>query len=457
MIRFGTAGIRGPVATSVTPEAVASIARAAATEGDTWVLGRDGRLTGDALVDAAAAGLASGGANVTRLGILPTPALAFASQGGYGLMVTASHNPPTDNGVKLFVDGREFDTSMEERVEGHIEAETPPVRWDAWGRSESQSVCSVYQQAIEQYLNPGGQESSYNVSVVLDPGCGTAGLVAPSILREAGASVRTLNGTVDGAFPARPSKPTPETIGTLRDFVASGPADIGFAFDGDADRLVVVDESGDVVHEDTILAIMAEHYVTRSEAPDPVVVTTPNASNRIDDRVAAVGGRTVRTPLGQLRGGMQGVVESGGSGTDVVFAAEPWKHIHPAFGGWIDGIVSAGVLTMLIGDTTLRDLRDPIKELPYRKRSVDCPDATKSTVMSTLSEELPAAFPEGDIDTAYGLRMTFSANEWALVRPSGTEPKIRLYVESPEATDLARELEDMIREAVDRHASNISK
>lgn len=451
MITFGTAGIRGPVK-AITPELVASIGRAAAAEGTEFVVARDGRETGDALVEAVSAGLASGGADVVRLGTIPTPALAFASRGRHGIMITASHNPPADNGVKLFADGREFDLDTEARIEDRLADGTEPVAWDTWGRLGATSTLRAYEHALSAYLDTIQTSSDTSVSIVVDAGTGTAGLVAPTVLRRLGASVRTLNGSADGAFPARPSKPTTETIGTLRRFVANGPADIGFAFDGDADRLVLVDERGDVVHEDTVLAILAESYVRRAETPDPVVVTTPNASNRIDERVEAVGGRIVRTPLGQLQDGIARIYREAEEETDVVFAAEPWKHIHPSFGSWIDGILSAGVLTVLIEQTGLRELRDPIDELPYRKRSIECPDPVKARAMEDIETSLPDAFPEGKIDTAAGMRISFGSREWVLVRPSGTEPKIRIYVESSRADALADEVETYVRAAIDRHS-----
>src|SRR5699024_6814680 len=167
-------------------------------------------------------------------------------------------------------------------------------------------------------------------------------------------------------------KPTPETLGDLQEFLADDDADLGIAHDGDADRIVVLDGQGDIVHEDTIVAMLAEHYVRESDAEDPVVVTTPNASSRIDERVAAAGGRVERVRLGALHEGI--AAARAASEARVVFAAEPWKHIHLGFGPWIDGVASAAVLARLIADSGLDALREPITELPYRKASVECPD-----------------------------------------------------------------------------------
>lgn len=443
MLRFGTAGIRGSVRDAITPEAVARIGRAAAIEGDEFAVARDGRETGSALLDAAVAGLKSGGASIERLGRLPTPALAYASRGRCGLMVTASHNPPGDNGIKLFRNGREFDSAAERRIEAALDDSVLPRAWDQWGTADSRSILPAYRRAVHRYVQGFGTDPT-DVSIVLDCGAGTAGAAAPDILRQGGASVRTLNGTIDGTFPARPSKPTIDTIGTLRRFVAAGPADLGIAFDGDADRLVVVDGAGEVVHEDTILAILAERYVRRAACADPVVITTPNASDRIDERVRAAGGRVERTALGQLHDGIDRIASADDPDMEIVFAAEPWKHIHSAFGGWIDGIVSAAILPRLIAETALRELRAPIRERPYLKGSVQCPGDLKRQAMERLEEVLRQEFPHERCCTEYGIRLVLEEDGWLLVRPSGTEPKIRFYVESEHAEALVARLEELV-------------
>lgn len=448
MLRFGTAGIRGPVDETVTPAAMVAIGLAAAEPRTDVALGRDGRETGAVLADALAAGLASGGATVERLGVLPTPALAFASQERRGAMITASHNPPADNGVKFFVDGRALQQTEERRIEQRLEAGPNPQSWEQWSEVRTGSIVGSYQRAVAAYLEPFGAVPS-DLSIVVDCGCGTASLVAPGLLRDLGATVRTLNATIDGTFPARASKPTAATLGTLRSFVSDGPADLGLAFDGDADRLVVVDSDGAVVHEDTIVAILAEQYLRSARCEDPVVVTTPNASERIDDRVQRVGGRTERVPLGRLHEGVAAVLDEREE-TDVVFAAEPWKHMHPRFGGWIDGLVSAGLLAKLVAASGLDELRAPVRELPYLKDSVRCPDGEKADVMAGLEEMLPSEFPDATVDTEYGIRLGLSTEGWVLVRPSGTEPKIRLYVEAEAAETIRSQVKAAIAAAVDR-------
>ena len=480
---FGTAGIRGSVEERVTPELALAVGRAVAAEiraetgtvheetgtvheetGPTEVVvARDGRVTGPAVAAATEAGLASGGVTVLRAGRLPTPGLAHASQGRYGVMLTASHNPPEDNGIKLFRDGVEFGDDLEAAVEARVADGTASVEWDEWTESERVDTLDRYLDSVTSYARRFGAELD-GLRIAVDCGNGMAAPATPTVLRELGATVVTLNGNVDGHFPGRGSKPTPETLRDLRSFVADANEGVaepgrdgadGFAFgighDGDADRIVVVDADGDVVHEDTVLAILAELYTRESDAGDPVVVTTPNASGRIDERVREAGGRVERVRLGALHEGIAAVraATDGDADTSVAFAAEPWKHVHTSFGGWIDGVCSAAVIGRIVADEGLSALREPVTERPYRKVSVECPDERKEPTMARLETVLPEAFPDATVDTDHGVRLEFPDASWTLVRPSGTEAYVRVYAESDDVDELIGEVRDVVEDAVD--------
>jgi len=445
---FGTAGIRGDVVSKVTPELALRVGQAVGRDGEAFALGYDGRVTSPALADAMAAGLQSAGARVVRLGRVPTPALAYASRGRHGVMITASHNPPTDNGIKVFTDGTEYGDDAEERIERRVDDEVGPAVWSDWADAESVDSLADYRAAVAAYAESLGADPS-GLTVAVDCGNGMGGVATPQVLGTLGADVLATEANVDGFFPGRESKPTPETLADFRRFVADSDADFGFGHDGDADRIVVVDRDGEVIHEDTVLAMLAEHYTRAATASDPVVVTTPNASGRIDERVAAAGGRVERIHLGSLHVGIANARESGGDETEVVFAAEPWKHIHTAFGGWIDGVASAAVLTRLFAAEGVADRRAAISERPYEKVSVDCPDDAKPAVMTRLESALPAAFPDADVATEYGVRLSFSDGSWTLVRPSGTEPYVRVYAESDDIDALVAETTDAVEDAVE--------
>ncbi|WP_222918310.1 phosphomannomutase [Natrinema sp. SYSU A 869] len=497
MTLFGTAGIRGPVE-DVSPSLALSVGQAAGEPGETVVVGRDGRETGPALAAAMEAGLESAGADVRRVGQVPTPALAFASQGRRGVMLTASHNPPEDNGIKLFADGVEYDSDAERIIDDRVASDDSRLaRWDQWGDAEGLSVLDQYWSAVETYVREqfGGQtqdgeqssasEPLEGLRIAVDCGNGVGALATPQILERLGGTVVAVNASVDGHFPGRGSKPTPETLSEFTDFLAEGSEarralnhassaerssadrraaeprdggetasvdfDLGLAHDGDADRLVVLGPDGEIIHEDTVLAVVAAHYTAASDVGDPVVVTTPNASARIDERVRAAGGRVERVRLGALHEGVARERAAGTDDTEIVFAAEPWKHIHTAFGGWIDGVASAAVVAALVADAGATDrLREPVTERPYRKVSVECPDAAKVDTMAALETDLPETFPDATVNTDYGVRLEFEDASWLLVRPSGTEPYVRLYAESESVDELVAEARTVIETAVER-------
>ena len=523
---FGTAGIRGPVRETVTPRLAMNVGHAVASHADnatTVVVGRDGRTSGEGLAAAVTAGLLAGGCDVRRVGQVPTPALAHASRGRRGVMLTASHNPPADNGIKLFVDGTEYSETAEREIERLVDASPTPAAWDAWGGAEAADTLPAYRDAVADYarrvplfaptadattphptsgtaelpdsdatptddpslpIDTVAVEPADGLRVAVDCGNGVSGVATPQVLRSLGATVVTLNANVDGRFPGRESKPTAESLADLRAFVADDGADVGIGHDGDGDRIVLVDGDGDLVHEDTVVAMLAEAYTravvrttpdtgvaasdteaTASDTEDggaaeagttdttasdrttrPTVVTTPNASDRIDERVEAAGGRVERVALGYLHDGVHAVREAGGR---VAFAAEPWKHVHTRFGPWIDGVASAAVLARLVARHGLAALRDPVTERPYRKESLACPDDAKRDAMDRLATTLPDAFPDATVETEYGVRLSFSDGSWLLVRPSGTEPYLRVYAESDSVDTLVNEASDVVRDAVE--------
>jgi phosphomannomutase len=363
-------------------------------------------------------------------------------------MITASHNPSPDNGIKFFVDGVEYTTADEERIEERIDADPGPAPWDEWGRRTNEEPLSAYRDAVVEYASEHGA-SLDGMTIVVDAGNGVAALGTPSVLRRLGATVHTLHANVDGHFPGRPSKPSPDNITDLTQYVREREAvDLGVAHDGDGDRIVVVDSDGSIIHEDTILAVLSSHFVEQSDAEDPVVMTTPNVSGRVDEQVRAAGGRVERTALGLLHEGIA-EVEAEGEETAVAFAGEPWKCIHPELGIWTDGIATAALLARLIAAEGLDTLLEPVTERPLEKNPVDCPEEAKADAMDRLETALPEQFPDGDVSLEYGVRIELPDASWFLVRPSGTEPYIRVYAESDDAKGLLEDVRETVKEAVE--------
>lgn len=423
MALFGTAGIRGPLS-KVSPELCMNVGMALATylgNDGKVVVARDGRVTGQMLFHALTSGIMAGGVDVLDAGSLPTPLLAFASYNYVvdgGVMLTASHNPASDNGIKLFTpEGSEFDLTTETQIEELVgDTSFNLARWDEIGTLRT--LDTVIEEYIDYLL--GFVEMERELRVVVDCANGVGALVAPRVLQRMGCKVITTNSQLDGFFPGRPAEPTPENIREFTQVVRSTGADIGFALDGDADRVAVVDGDGTIVQDDALINLFARLAV--EEKGGGTVVTSINTSRAIQETVETAGGSLKRVRLGALHEGIQE--------TGAVFGAEPWKLIFPEFGGWIDGIFCAARIASLVShEGTLADLVPPVPAYPLIRKNVYVTPGTQPQIMSHVHERMLTSFSDVesmlDID---GLRLDTS-DGWLLVRASGTEPKIRVVAE----------------------------
>jgi len=298
---FGTSGIRGPLGETVTADLALDVGRAVATDGASRVLvGRDARESGRFLADAVAAGLAECGADVVDLGQVATPTLARSIErlgADAGVVITASHNPAPDNGLKLWTpSGQAFDTDRRQRITELIdESAYEFAPWDATGSRRHDSTAeAAHTSALIATVD---REPIEGLNVVVDVGNGVGGLTA-STLGALGAEVTTLNAQPDGAFPGRPSEPTAETLTDLCAQVANTAADIGIAHDGDADRMLAVDETGTFVPKDVLFALFARRAVEKSGGGR--VAAPVDTSLAVDDAVAEAGGEMVRTKVGDV-------------------------------------------------------------------------------------------------------------------------------------------------------------
>ncbi|WP_049980227.1 phosphoglucosamine mutase [Halolamina rubra] len=415
---FGTSGIRGEFGEDVTAATALAVGRAVASEGNEHVVvGRDPRETGPLLVDALAAGLRECGANVARLGELPSPTIARAV-GWYdadmGVAVTASHNPPSDNGLKLWrPDGSSVVGDEQAAIADRIRrGEYAFAAWDETGsRHRFNGARGRHIDAIDEAV-----EIDPPLRVVVDVGNGTGELTAAA-LRRLGCAVTTLNGVPDGSFPARESEPTAESCGTLRALVAASDAHLGVAHDGDADRMLAVTESGEFVPGDVLLALFARREAT---AGDRVAVPI-DASMAIRDELAAVGADVTYTRVGD------GYVARRAAEPDVPFGGEP-------SGAWIwpaetlapDGPLAAAKLAAMVAtDGSLDALVDDVHTVPISRRTVE------TDRKDAIVERIVEAMPDGDdrITTVDGARVDVDEG-WFLIRASGTEPLVRITAEA---------------------------
>ena len=423
---FGTAGIRGTLWEKVTPELAMRMGMAVGTyvDGETIAVARDGRTSSVMLRNAMISGLLSTGKEVLDLGLIPTPALAWATRehADGGVMITASHNPPTDNGIKVFNgDGTEFYVEQEGELEElYFSGNFRKASWDGIKTVKNLEVVEDYIQAVLDFVN---HETS--LKVLYDGANGAGSVLAPYLLREMGAKVMSVNAHVDGHFPGRKPEPRYENISYLGKLARELGVDLVIAQDGDADRIAVFDERGNYLTEDTVIALFAKRYV--EEHGGGTVVVSIDTGSRIDHVVEEAGGRVVRIPLGQPHDGIKRY--------KAIFAAEPWKLVHPSFGPWIDSFVTMGLLIKMIDENgPLSEIvKAEIPEFYLTKKNVLCPDELKEGAVESAAKVLKEKLGDEikETLTISGYRFNLKDRSWVLVRPSGTEPKIRVVVEAP--------------------------
>jgi len=447
---FGTAGIRGPIESKVTPELALNVGKAVGTyvKSGVVVIGRDARTSSIMLENAIVSGLLSTGVDVIRLGLIPTPMLAWATNklGNAGIMITASHNPPSDNGIKVFNEkGIEFFLEQERELEEIIFSRSyKKAKWDEIGYVVDRELKNDYINALLDYV-----DHETKLKVLLDMGNGAGSVITPYLLRKMGAKVVTLNAQTDGHFPGRKSEPRYENIAYLSNLVRDLGMDLAIAQDGDADRIAVFDEKGNYIEEDTLIALFAKLYAEENKGGN--IVVSINTSFRIDRVVEEAGGKVYRVPLGQLHDGIKKY--------GAIFASEPWKFIHPRFGLWIDSFVTIGLLLKII-DKEGKPLSEIVADIPRYylvKKNVKCPDELKPKVMETVKERLQEALKNEveEVLTISGIRLNLEDGSWVLVRPSGTEPKIRVVVEGI-SEKRKEELFDLAYSLVSKTVSSLS-
>ncbi|MFN4133130.1 MAG: phosphoglucosamine mutase [Candidatus Hadarchaeales archaeon] len=431
---FGTFGVRGVVNRELTPEIAFNLGLSMANylgKGKKVAVGRDNRTSGEMFEHAVVAGLTAGGCDVLRFGLLPTPVLSFAirhfSCDG-GIIITASHNPPEYNGIKMWgADGAGFAREQEQEIERIHEKGPEMVGWEEIGRVFTADGISPYISAALQKV----EKFKKRWRVVVDCANAVGALVTPRLLRELGCEVISMNSQLDGSFPGRKLEPVPENLGELAKAVVACGADLGIAHDGDADRTIVVDEKGRIISGDRVFAFAALHYLRGRRSPK--IITTVATSLVLDEVARRLGGTVVRGRVGEPEivgewkraGGDIGGEENGG----VLFFE------------WTPG--RDGIMTALQFMAELDRHGGPVSEMNSSlplfhqvKERVKCPNEMKQKVLEALAEK----FSKYPLNRTDGLRIDFE-DGWLLLRPSGTEPLFRCFAEA-KTEERARELVD---------------
>lgn len=424
---FGTSGIRGEYQKEVTPELALDVARALAKyiggEGKKVVIGRDTRTTGKILENIMSAGLQECGCDVLLLGMVPTPTVGYATLkkgADAGIMITASHNPSKYNGIKLWNnDGLAYKQEQERIIEKMVyEKDFDKKSWDHLGREYD--ISSFKDEYVDAIIKISEINPDKPLKVVVDCASGAGSELSPEALRKAGMNVITLNAQPDGFFPGRNPEPNSANLQELMKTVKVINADVGLAHDGDADRMIAVDEKGRLSDFDKLLTIMAQEF-------GGTVVTTVDASACLDTQMKKLGGNVLRTPVGDVH-----VAESINE-NNATFGGEPsgtW--LHPDFCMCPDGLLSGLRIVKCIQDHgKLSEQLDKIESYPTIREKITCPNDKKEEVMEIVEEKFIDEFDDiKEVLSIDGVRIAFNDDSWVLIRPSGTEPYVRITAEA---------------------------
>ena len=437
---FGTNGVRGVWGKDLTADMVIDLAYSIATyygKGPV-VVGYDGRRSGPSVAKLVRSALNSAGLDVANAGLVPTPCLQNAAKRlGYagGIMVTASHNPPEYNGIKPAAgDGVEISRDDELKVED-IYYSKQFVKTDGHGREYADEM--VIPSYIEKALSLVDTDRirARKFTVAMDTGNGAQAVCAPLIAQRLGCKVIVINGQIDGDFPGRGSEPTPDNLGVLAEAVRSGRADFGVAFDGDGDRSIFCDDRGGIYWGDKTGSLLVKHLLAARHKGAEIVCPV-NTSMVLSMVARDAGLQVIHTKVGSVevsRGMVKrrsplGLEENGG------FMYGPMNEVR-------DGaMTTALVLDMLAAaGESFSSLVSKLPQTFQHKTKFSC--SSREVVERVVKACIEHGSPK-KIETTDGAKIWIDEETWLMVRPSGTEPLIRMYAESTDKALLASKVDE---------------
>jgi len=422
---FGTNGIRGIFSEDFTLEFVHDMTLALGTyfEKGPILIGYDGRESSPIICKIISSTLNSIGIDCNVAGIVPTPCLEFAVKAlGYsgGIMITASHNPPQYNGIKpAGKDGVEISREDELVIEDIYFKKsciTNPEKWGVTG-DETRAIDTYLKGILSQIDSKLIESKSFKV--VLDLGNGAQAVTAPDFCKMINCEAILVNETIDGMFPGRGSEPTPQNLSVLSKTVIENKANLGIAFDGDGDRSIFCDNLGNILTGDKSALVLIQHILNKN--PNSLVVTCLNSGLNTEVLAEKYNSKVIRTKVGSVE------VSRKMLSTDALIGFEE-------NGGFMfgthnqvrDGCMSLALMLDLLANID-NSLSDEISKLPSSfttKDKMKCSSDDVDKIISSLKEE----FPESDISD--GIKIIIDSKNWVMIRPSGTEPIIRIYAES---------------------------
>ena len=434
---FGTNGVRGVFSEDFTLEFVHDLVLAISTyfKQGTILVGYDGRHSSPVISKIVCSTLNFAGLDCHLAGLVPTPCLEFATKNlGYdgGIMITASHNPPEYNGIKpVASDGVEVSHEDENVIEEIFFKKDWKHNSSTWGSTKNDDrAVQTYQDGIKSQVDV-SKIKSRKLKVVLDLGNGAQSVTAIKLCEQLGCEIITINQQIDGSFPGRGSEPTPNNLQELSSVVVKNNANLGIAFDGDGDRSILCDNEGMLLSGDKSALLLSNYLLKKN--PNSKVVTCMNSGNSIDEIVPQTNSTVIRTKVGSIDVSRRMITDNALLGFEENGGFMFGKHNYVRDGGmtlalFLELLASSNKsmseeLTTLPSSFTTKD------KIPCKKEDVD-------RIISKLLAEFPSA------DTTDGIKIIFDKKNWVMVRPSGTEPIIRIYAES----DSEKNLETLMKE-----------
>jgi len=438
---FGTNGVRGVFAEDFTLEFVHDLVLAISTyfkEG-TILVGYDGRDSSVVVSKLVCSTLNYAGLDCHLAGLVPTPCLEFATKTlGYngGIMITASHNPPEYNGIKpVASDGVEVSREDENVIEEIFFKKNWKQNSSTWGSTKNDDrAVQTYLDGIKSQIDV-SKIKSKNLKVVLDLGNGAQSITAIKLCEQLGCEIITINQEIDGIFSGRGPEPTPYNLQELSSTVVKNGADLGIAFDGDGDRSIFCDSKGMLLSGDKSALLLSNYLLKKN--PNSKVVTCVNSGNSIDEIVTQTNSTVIRTKVGSVEVSRKMITENALLGFEENGGFMFGKHNHVRDGG-----MTLALFLELLASSN-KSMSEELATLPpsfTTKDKISCEKEDVDKIISKLLAEFPNA------DTTDGIKIIFDKKNWVMVRPSGTEPIIRIYVES----DSEKNLELLMKEYIQK-------
>lgn len=448
---FRAYDIRGVVDQTLTTEAVFNIGCAIGTKvlslhGDTVVIGRDGRLSGPKLSAQLKDGIISTGCNVIDVGLVPTPLLYFAAkhlQIGSAVMLTGSHNPPNYNGLKIIINNV---TIYGAAIQELLQIITNQQFANGQGSYKQVDICDAYVAKIKDTLT-----LQRPLKVVVDCGNGVAGSLVPKLFTALGCEVTALYCEVDGTFPNHHPDPSdPHNLEMLQHVVAQQQADIGLAFDGDGDRLGIIDNQGKIIWPDRALMFFAQDILVHN--PGATIIYDVKCSRDVTAIIKQAGGVPLMWNTGHS------LIKAKMRETDAILAAEMSGHMffNDRWYGFDDALYTGARLLELLSkyNDSAADIFEALPEaISTPELNIDVTEDTKFSIMQTLLQNADFQQPH-EIISIDGMRVEFE-HGWGLVRPSNTTPRLVVRFEATDNTYLTM-IKDQFRTALLKIAPDLA-